>query len=248
MKNFALMSVFCLLSIQAFAAQAQNSKSIAPADQEDCTNQAAREAKTAAGLQIMVQNCRKTYPAERSPNGGYRYYDAELQRYVEVSGPKLSSSDLKKLDALRKQKIESDKVNRDNEAARNLAALMASAEKEKIARDIASQISINRWSVACGSNCYAEKSISIQVTNNSDKAISGIKFEYELAPNIVCDSQLKMANTFYKYVTIKPKETVNFIYAFDALSSSKISNNSGCLGVRTVDIAGWEFDRELQRF
>lgn len=236
MKNSVFLPLLCLLSIQPVSAQAQSGKSSAPVDQEDCTNRAAREAKTAAGLQIMVQNCRKTFPAERDSSGGYRYYDAELNRYIQVSGPKLSRSDLQKLEFLRKQKIEQDKINQQREADRNLAALIASAEREKLARDVAKHLHINKWNIGCGANCYTEKTITVQLTNNSDKSLRGVNFEYELGEGLLCSSDLRLGNSFYKSINIKPKETVNFLYDFGVMASSKISTYNGCLAVRKVDV------------
>jgi hypothetical protein len=71
----------------------------APADYEECSEQAAKEAKTDEALTILLRACNSKFPARRNPNGkGYIFIDLRLKRSFQVDGPVPTAQDIERIE------------------------------------------------------------------------------------------------------------------------------------------------------
>lgn len=159
-----------------------------PKDQEECIAQAARDAKNATALQVLTGNCQREFPARRRDDGSYTYYDSELADWVDVSGPKLSSADVEKIRQLR--------VERNN--------VQAQVEQER--QKALSNMEILSFNITCNNDeryiaCY-DKSITINIRNNSKMIVNGIYIDYEIGNSIQCSGAL--GKRFYNPISIGP--------------------------------------------
>lgn len=159
-----------------------------PKDQEECVAQVAKDAKSVAAMQVLANDCQRKFPAKLRDDGSYAYYDSELDDWVSVSGPKLSSTDVEKIRQLR-----TDKQN-------------AQAEADKLRQEVLSKIKISSYSVTCNIDssyisCY-DKNITINLKNNSNKTIHGITLDYEIGSKINCTGSL--GKSFSTPISISP--------------------------------------------
>jgi len=159
-----------------------------PKDQEECVAQAAKDAKSAAAVQVLVGNCQREFPARRRDDGSYAYYDSELADWVSVSGPKLSSADAEKI-----RQLHADKQN-----------TQAKADQDR--QKALSQLAIASFSVTCNVDtsyiaCY-DKNITVNLKNGSDKTINGVWIEYEIGNNIDCSGSF--GKSFSNPISIAP--------------------------------------------
>jgi hypothetical protein len=58
-----------------------------PRDYEECSENAARTAKSKDALSVLISTCNSKFSALRKPGGGYLYYDARQNREFEIAGP-----------------------------------------------------------------------------------------------------------------------------------------------------------------
>lgn len=89
--------VFCVLMGAPAAAQWWNP--FAPSDYEECSESAARTAKTNDALKVLIEACSSKFAGRRKLGGGYTYFDARQNRSFEVKGPNPTSDELKFIDS-----------------------------------------------------------------------------------------------------------------------------------------------------
>jgi hypothetical protein len=71
---------------------------ICPADYEDCTESAAKTAKSKAALDILVSSCERKFTGRRKSGGGYTYFDPRQFKEFNIAGPNPTAVDLKRFD------------------------------------------------------------------------------------------------------------------------------------------------------
>ena len=79
--------LICTLLSNTSPVHAQWWNPFAPKDYEDCAESAARDAKTKAALDILLNACDAKFPGRRKLGGGYTYYDIRQNRSFDIAGP-----------------------------------------------------------------------------------------------------------------------------------------------------------------
>ncbi len=187
----------------------------APKDQEECRTSAAKSARNQASLQVLLEQCERDFPARRRDDGSYVYYDRESATWVDVSGPKLSASDIEIIRGVREKK------NQDI------------AEKSH-AMD---KLNIVKYDIKCGMNdeytpCY-DKNITVSLKNMSSRKIGGLHFEYEIGRNLDCSGSL--GKSFYSSISIAPGQSGSLVqnFKFDAAGPAGIM--TGCVRITSAN-------------
>ncbi len=98
------IDILLIISLSLISNAAPAWSIFSPKDYEECSVQAAKDAKNNDSLRILLDYCDTEFPARRKPEGGYHYYIGKMDRlpdqnygYLDVSGPKLTKSDWTKI-------------------------------------------------------------------------------------------------------------------------------------------------------
>ena len=84
----AFSAALCVALIAARPAFSQWWNPFAPKDYEECAEQAARDAKSAQALNILLSSCSTKFVGRRKPGTeGYTYYDSRQLRSFDIEGP-----------------------------------------------------------------------------------------------------------------------------------------------------------------
>jgi hypothetical protein len=65
-----------------------------PRDCEECTESAAKAARSKEALSILVRACDSKFSARRKPGGGYTYYDSRQRRDFDIAGPNPTAQEM----------------------------------------------------------------------------------------------------------------------------------------------------------
>ena len=193
-----LLRIFVICALYAICLQNAFAWSVfGPSDFEDCAKKSATDAKSKEALNVLLTQCAAEFPARRSPMGGYVYFDVELMQSIPVSGPKLSSADV-------------NKINQLKDANRKVAA-EANARRNQRNMEARAKTQISSWKISCANAYYCgEKIITAIIKNDSNYTISGIGVG--VVVNRKVDSCGQLSETSFKSVTISPNRsaTLNF--------------------------------------
>ncbi len=205
-----------------------------PKDQEDCKAKAAKDAKSVAAMEVLLEDCQRRFPAVKRDDGSYAYYDDTLSEWVGVSGPVLSDADVEKLRELRAEK-QAFQATQDAENAKSQAKLAAD-------RQLAlSQMKIISYDISCNGDepymgCY-NKNITIKIKNQSARTITGLTISYEIGDDIDCSGSL--GKNFNNNISIPPGSVGSIVenVMFDAAGPNGVMN--GCVQVSGIgEISG----------
>jgi len=208
-----------------------------PSSYEDCAKEAASEAATKDGLNVMLIVCNDQFPARLGPDGKYRYYDAHIGDYVSVSGPKLSQSDWRKIKAARDKY---DQAKADLEE--RMADYYKREEEEKRFRLRRNQkalgkVSVDSWTFGCGSytSICPDKHVSVRIKNGSDYEIAQIQIGVLFPEKGIGCSGTHFPITNSLNVTIPPGGTASETFVRTDGNSSR--NITGCIAIKSVVVS-----------
>jgi hypothetical protein len=201
-----------------------------PKDQEDCKARAAKDANSAAALNVLIASCERDFPAIRRDDGTYAYYDTELSEWVGVSGPTLSDADLA--------------VIREKRSERRAATIKAAKDKD----DTLSNLKVISYDITCNMNdnyskCY-NKNITLKIKNDSLKSVYGVSISYEIGDEIDCSGSL--GKEFYNNITIPPGGIGSIVHnvMFEDAGPDGVMN--GCVQVSDVGaVSGQPVPKEI---
>ena len=94
----ALAAVVVSAMPGASPADAQWWNPLAPSDFEECTERAAKEAKTNEALNILLESCRAKFTGRRKPGGGYTFLDTRQNRSFPIAGPNPTPAEIRFFD------------------------------------------------------------------------------------------------------------------------------------------------------
>lgn len=157
---------FILLCILTTNANAFNF--FGPNDFEECSANAAKEAKSKEGLGILIVKCRTDFPANRKVGGGYYFYDEETRENIDVSAPYINKNDWIKIKNRREELKKSlEDLNR--------SMFQAMEDKKRINNEVLSALKINSWSISKEDSYLSKNKILINLTNKSQYKIKSLK-------------------------------------------------------------------------
>lgn len=194
----------------------------APRDQEGCIAQAAKEAKSSAALNVLINSCEREFPAKRRDDGTYAYYDGKLDEWVTVSGPALSDADVEKIQNMRSEEENVEKRE----------------EIEKV--EILEKIVVSSYNISCNMDdeyidCY-NKNITMQIKNQSDRTISGLTISYEIGENTDCSGSL--GKSFANYMRIPAGGVGSIVHNVKFADAGPDGIMSGCVRVSGIGSVG----------
>jgi hypothetical protein len=97
-----------LLALFCTPAFAQWWNPFAPSDYEECSESAARSAKTNEALKILISACSSKFVGRRKVGGGYTYLDPRQNRSFDIKGPNPTPDELKRIDTDYAAQIKAD--------------------------------------------------------------------------------------------------------------------------------------------
>jgi len=194
----------------------------APKDQEECIARAAKDAKSSAALDVLINSCEREFPAKRRDDGTYAYYDGELYEWVTVSGPTLSDADVEKIQSIRAEK--------ENAATREKVEKSEIIEKIKV---ISYNISCNRDDTY--TQCW-NKNITIKIQNQSARTINGLTISYEIGENIDCSGSL--GKSFSNDIEIPAGGVGSIVHNVTFADAGPEGIMSGCVRVSGIGSVG----------
>lgn len=217
-----LKIVVCVLSafhFMSFSAHSLAFSFFSPKDFEECKVEAAKEAKTQQALGILVQNCNSEFPARRKQGGGYQYYDIESGSYINVSSPKLSKTDLRKIEEVRQQ-------YRNEMIRANQLAVEASQRQKNKNAELVRGLSIVNWNITCDYLCF-NKIITATIKNSSMHELNWIQVGWVLTSGkLNCNTNL--SPTSGAGVSIPPGQKATLTWETSDGPDSRIT---GCFGI-----------------
>jgi hypothetical protein len=95
-ESYGLRFLLALFCTPVFA---QWWNPFAPSDYEECSESAARTAKTNEALKILISACASKFVGRRKVGGGYTYFDPRQNRSFDISGPNPTHDEVKRIDA-----------------------------------------------------------------------------------------------------------------------------------------------------
>lgn len=214
-------SVFLGILMLAASHQAIAWSLFSPNDYEECEIEAAKKAKTQQALAILRKNCNSEFPARRKQGGGYRYYDSESNAYIDVSDPKLSKSDWKKISAIR-QEVKNQKAREAQ-----LARQVENAQNQRNYK-LVSGLRIIDWSIRCASDysCF-DKIITATIKNSSEYELVWVQVGWVLTSGKI-DCNANLSPSAASRVSIPPGQKATL--SWETLDGPD-SRVTGCLGI-----------------
>jgi hypothetical protein len=100
----------------------------APSDYEECQEKAARDAKSKAALDILLNACDTKFPGRRKLGGGYIYYDIRQNRSFDIAGPNPTPREVEYID--KQYSIYQEQERRAAAAAAQAAAQQRALDAE----------------------------------------------------------------------------------------------------------------------
>lgn len=114
----------CILLYSDKGVWAQWWNPFGPKDYEECSENAAREAKSREALRVLLSACDSKFPGRRKPGGGYAYFDSRQQRSFDIAGPTPTKAEM---DVIEQQY----RIYLDEEKRRAAEARRQAEEQEK---------------------------------------------------------------------------------------------------------------------
>jgi hypothetical protein len=206
----AFSAALCVALIAARPACSQWWNPFAPKDYEECAERAARDAKSAQALNILLSSCSTKFVGRRKPGTeGYTYYDSRQLRSFDIEGPNPTDGEWdyinrqysiyqKEQQRLEEQRraaqAEAERRRKEQEAADRKAA--AEAERQRREQEAAQRA--------------AEAAAAADFERRRENAQTSLTF---LLKNIECKYPLLGCGSYRVTITLKNRssETVTAI-------------------------------------
>jgi hypothetical protein len=187
----ALAAVAVSAMFGALPASAQWWNPLAPSDFEECSESAAREAKTSDALNILLQSC-SAFSGRRKPGGGYTFLDTRQNRSFPIAGPNPTPAEIKYFDEqysafLKDQQAaaaayaEQSKQLEQLEAERQRALQKQSADLQRRRQAALDLVKVKSNLTCQFGNCLSYE-ISLRIENQSTENISSVSVGWVLIP------------------------------------------------------------------
>ncbi len=115
-----------------------------PKDYEDCTERAARNARSKEALSVLVSSCRSKFSGRRRPGGGYRYYDDRQERNFDIEGPNPNAHEMQYIEKQYSIYLEDQRQAVIAKADRERRMQEAQAQRERRMQEAQTQLDIRR--------------------------------------------------------------------------------------------------------
>src|SRR6516162_2596114 len=190
MRKGLFIYALCIFLFETSPLSAQWWNLFAPKDYEDCAESAARDAKSKAALDILLETCNSKFKGRRKLGGGYTYFDPRQFRDFDIAGPNPTKREVETIDKqyevyLEEQRREAAAAAEREEQQRILGAEAERRRQQAAAdaqakfaerRKIAAQyIEIVSKNMECRSyNACSWYALNVGLKNGSRETISGV--------------------------------------------------------------------------
>jgi hypothetical protein len=217
-----------------------------PKDYEECSERAAKDAKSKDALSVLLSICRADFEGRRKAGGGYTYYDTCQSRTFDIKGPNPSPDEI--------EYIKMQCSGYLDEAARAAKRLMQQEQEARAERILTlelrkSKAIINIQAIPKGVTCFQDHryevpcegryrfdgvKMEVEVTNRSNDALSNISIGLASVPTEGDACPKSYAERKELRVRLSPGETrVSKIGYLDA----EFSKYRVCIKVIDVEFA-----------
>lgn len=202
-------------------------------DYEECEASAAKDAKSEQALQILIKKCDSDFPARKSQQGGYFYFEKKSKEWIPVSSPKMTKQDWEKVNKAIAV-FELAETNWQNELRE-----MTKLRREQIAAakaEALSGVSVVSFSFQCKStyNCR-DKNFTIKLKNNSKHNVRMVGFGILLTPGKQDCSGSHTQNEGPELVDLRAGATT--VINFTKNNFGPVTSNlHGCVWVTSVQL------------
>jgi hypothetical protein len=240
----ALAAVVVSAMSGTLPASAQWWNPLAPSDFEECSERAAKEAKTSDALNILLQSCSAKFTGRRKPGGGYTFLDARQNRSFPIAGPNPTAAEVKYFDEqhslyLKNQQeaatayAERGKQAQELEAERQKAIQKKSADLQRRRQATLDLIKVTSNLTCQLGNCLSYE-ISLRIENQSIENVSSVSVGWVLVPpQETCPTTVRTKETVR--VNLRPTDsTAAHFNGFDGPSLAQVRY---CVTATDVQIA-----------
>jgi hypothetical protein len=231
----------------------------APKDYEDCAESAARDAKSKAALDILLEACDSKFKGRRKLGGGYTYFDPRQNRSFDIAGPNPTKREVEVIDKqygayLEQQRrveaaaaeIEEQQRILDAEAERRRQLTLADqqrrtqqaalelAQRRKTAGQYIDVVSANiecPYSSVSGCEAY---SLTVRLRNRSQETISRVSVGWVFMPEGQSGCITSYPTKYQQTVTLRPGDTT--VLNIDRRWDGPKGQFRYCVSLTNVDI------------
>ena len=260
MRKGLFIYTICIVLFETSPLSAQWWNPFAPKDYEDCAENAAREAKSKAALDILLETCDGKFKGRRKLGGGYTYFDPRQFQDFDIAGPNPTKREVEIIDKqyeayLEQQRraaaaaAEREEQQRilDAEAERRRQQVLA--EQQRRTQQAALELAQRRKTasqyinvVSANIECPYSNSISqcgtysftVRLRNRSQETISGVSIGWVFMPEAQSGCPTSYPTKYQHTVTLRPGDTavLNINERFDGPSGPF----RYCVAVTGIDI------------
>ena len=233
MRKGFFVCALCILLFETSPLSAQWWNPFAPKDYEDCAESAARDAKSKAALDILLEACDSNFKGRRKLGGGYTYFDPRQFRDFDIAGPNPTRREVETIDKQYETYLEEQRreaataAEREEEQQRILGAEAERKRQQTLAeqqrrtqqaallaqrRKTAGQyIQIVSTKIECpfrriGAQCDGY-SLTIGLRNKSGETISAVWVGWVFMPEGQSGCPTSYPTKYQQKVTLRPDDT-----------------------------------------
>jgi hypothetical protein len=256
-KIITCASLACALLFPAKTVHAQWWNPFAPKDYEECSESAARDAKSKAALDILLNACAAKFPGRRRPGGGYTYYDIRQNKNFSIAGPNPTPQERDKIDkeysvyeeqerraaAAAAEAEAQERLNRaDLERRRQQALAEQEIRRQQTAaelnqkRQIAFQnVQVLSSNIECKLSFTREYyTVTARVKNWSREMISGVSLGWVFMPPQQSACPSAYPTKYHEPITLRPGDTA--VLNIETQGDGPAREFRYCVGVTGVEI------------
>jgi hypothetical protein len=258
-KGFFIYAL-CILLFETSPLSAQWWNPFAPKDYEDCAEGAARDAKSKAALDILLEACDNKFKGRRKLGGGYTYFDPRQNRNFDIAGPNPTKREVEVIDKQYEAYLEQQRraaaavaereeqqriLDADAERRRRLTladqqrrtqqAALELAQRRKTAGQYIDVVSAN---IECPySNSISQcgtYSFTVRLRNRSHETISRVSVGWVFMPEGQSGCPTSYQTKYQQTVTLRPGDTT--VLNIDSRWDGPAGPFRYCVSLTDVDI------------
>jgi len=247
MRKGLFIYTICIVLFETSPLSAQWWNPFAPKDYEDCAENAAREAKSKAALDILLETCDGKFKGRRKLGGGYTYFDPRQFQDFDIAGPNPTKREVEIIDKQYRTYLEQQEQQRilDAEAERRRQqvlvdqqwrTLQAALELDRRRKTAGQYIEISTniecpYPLAFGCGVY---SLTVGLRNRSQETISGVYVGWVFMPQGQSGCPTSYPTKYQKKVALRPGDTT--VLNIDTRYDGPKGQFRYCVGLTDVDI------------
>jgi hypothetical protein len=231
MRKGLFIYALCIFLFETSPLSAQWWNLFAPKDYEDCAESAARDAKSKAALDILLETCNSKFKGRRRLGGGYTYFDPRQTRNFDIAGPNPTRREVEIIDKQYKTYLEqqqreaaaaAEAQRRQQQAAAEQETRLqqAAAERKTQLQEAAFVLAVRRVTAIQDIEIFSPNiecpyaltgcrtySFTVGLRNRSRETISGVFVGWVFMPQWQSGCPTSYPTKYQRIVTLYPGDT-----------------------------------------